>query len=431
LPPPKESDSVPRRVWGATALLVLGRQWGALCTLAALALLSRHLPAAEFGRFTFWLAILLLLEGFVDFGTSVAALQRGAHDTRVLASALVAGRRIRAGAAALGFVVVVASAWLLGEHDVGWVALAAFLPLTRVLELSAVVFQNEIRWGVPVVARAAAATLRLLLVVVLWRIGVRSFGPYVAVHAVGSALSNVLLFLAARRRLPGGTVAAAGLLRATLPLAGVELCQQAYFHVDNLFVRAMCGVVELGRYNAAVRVLFFLLMIAAYATSAALPWLARRRHTGDLGRATGRLAAPLFLGACFVLGCLWPWTGDLLRLIFGEGFESASTSLRWLLIAAAIVYAGSGFFTGVVAGGSTTLVLAIAAGGLAVNVLGNLWLIPRHGIEGAAIATAATELFVTVAALAVLVLRGQSPLRPAWIWLFGPPAFAVPAWLLG
>ena len=34
------SRSVPRRVWGGTILLVLGRVWGSACTLAYLYLLS-------------------------------------------------------------------------------------------------------------------------------------------------------------------------------------------------------------------------------------------------------------------------------------------------------------------------------------------------------------------------------------------------------
>ena len=430
---PIESGAVPRRVWSATALLVLGRFWSVLCTLAALALLSRSLSGAEFGRLTFWLAILILLDGVVDFGTSTAALQRGAHDARALAAAVAAGRRIRAGASALGFLVVVGAAQLFGEDDLGWVALAAILPLTRVLELSAVAYQNEIAWGVPVATRAGAATVRLALVVLLWRAGSASFGPYIAVHAAGGALANVVLFLLVRRRAAppdGPTSDAAGFLRAALPLAAAAICQQAYFYVDNLFVRALRGDVELGRYNAAVRILSFLLMVAAYASTAALPWLARRHRAGDLARATTRLALPLFLGACLTLGGLFPVAGDLLRVVFGADFEVAADSLRWLLAAAAVVYAGSVLLTAVIAAGRSTAVLAIAAGGLALNALGNLWLVPLRGGEGAAMATVATELLVTLASLHVLARAGQRPSGSVWAWLAGPVLFALSAWLL-
>src|SRR5262245_45376534 len=49
--------SVPPRIWSATLLQALGRQWSALCTLLTLALLARALAPAEFGRFTFYLAV--------------------------------------------------------------------------------------------------------------------------------------------------------------------------------------------------------------------------------------------------------------------------------------------------------------------------------------------------------------------------------------
>ena len=95
-----------------------------------------------------------------------------------------------------------------------------------------------------------------------------------------------------------------------------------------------------------------------------------------------------------------------------------------------VVYPGSVLLTAVIAAGRSTAVLAIAAGGLALNALGNLWLVPLRGGEGAALATVATELFVTLASLGVLARAGQRPAGSVWAWLAGPVLFALSAWLV-
>lgn len=419
-------STVPRRVWSATALLALGRQWGTLCTFLSIALLARALAPEDFGRFTFYLAVFGFLDVLVDCGTSTVAVQRGVNDPAAFAAAIAGGRRIRLVAALLGAAGVAGAALLGGERELGWVALAALGPLARVPELSAVVFQREIAWGRPVLLRALGSTARLAAIAALALAGVSGFGPYLLAYSWAIAAGNVALHFVARPHLPRAAPAPiAGLLRAAWMLALTGLLQQAYFHVDNLFVRALCGPAELGRYNASVRLFLWLVFFAAFATTSALPWLARRHQERELGDAAVRLAQPLFALACGGVGLVWPWSGELLRLAFGPGFEAAAPSLRWLLAATVAVYLGASFLTAVIASGRARAALAIAVAALFVNLAANALLVPRFGIEGAAAVTLLTE--GAVAALAAFALvRGGARLgaQPA-AWLAGPLALAL------
>ena len=397
-------------------MLALGRQWGMLCTLATLALLARVLEVGEFGRFTFYLALFAFGDVLADCGTSTVALQRGSSDPEAFAAAIAAGRRVRAGAALVAFALLAGTAAVFDPDDLAWIALAALAPFARVLELSSVVFQREIAWGLPVALRASGATLRFLGIVLVWLGGARGFGPFVAAHALALALGTVALHLAARARLPrrSSTESAARtseILRSGLAVAAAGLLQQAYFYADNLFVRGLCSAADLGIYNAAMRILSALVAIAALATNAALPWLAREAEAGTLPRATARLARPLFAGACVVAALLWPFRSWLLGLLFGPGFEAGATSLAWLLATVPVVALGAPALTAVVASGRNARVLAISAAALALNLLLNAVLVPRHGIEGAAAATLATEAAVLVGAL--LVLRDARTLAHA------------------
>ncbi len=428
---PAGADSaVPRRVWGATLLLALGRQWSALCAFLALGCLARGLELAEFGRFTFYLALFSLLEVLVDCGTSTVAVQRGAQGAAEFAQALAAGRRVRLGSSAVAAALVCLTGALQDPAQAGWVALAALSAFARVAELSAVVFQRDIAWGLPVALRALGATLRLAALASLVALGARSFGPYLAVHAGTLALGNVAIHFVARRRLGAATGAstssgAAGMLRTALPLVAAGLCQQAYFYVDNQFVRSLHGDAAVGRYNAGMKLFSWLVFFAAFTTTTALPWLARRFRDGQLGGAVVRLAQPLLVLGCAAVGLLWPWSAEILRLVYGEGFVSAAPSLRWLLAAVLAVYAGAPFLTAVVATGRSRAVLAIAGLALLVNVTANALLVPRHGIEGAAGATVLTEGAVLLFSIVSLSgLRIVPRERPA-AWLFAPLAFAA------
>ena len=429
---------VPRRVWGGTSWLVLGRVVSSACTLATLWILAQLLSGQDFGRLTFWLALFLVLDSFVDLGSGQAAIQLSASATERTRGAIHAARRMRLVAGLVGALLVSGAAFLTGEGGAVWILVASLYPLTHVLEVSTLVFKNEIAWARPTLVRIFASLASLAFVLLFLRAGAREPTLYVLAIASGSTLGNIGLFLASRPRLPreGPSIPWREFLSLALPMGAAGLCQQAYFYIDNLFVRPLCGDASLGHYNLAVRMMSYGLMIAVYATLAALPWLTREHASGRLGPALSRLASPLFCVAGLGFGAAWPWAGELLAL-FGEGFDAAAPALRWLFAACLCVYVGATWLTGVVACGRARSVLAISAGGLAVNLAGNAWLVPRLGIEGAAAATCATEAFVALAAGVALVRAKVEILTPAALarWMPGAALFflarAVSSWIGG
>lgn len=427
------TSSIPRRVWGGTGLLIAGRLYGSVCTFTALYVLAHHLEAEAFGRYTFYLAVFVLLDSLADFGTGTISVQLTAHDAEAVPEVLAATRRIRFGMGAIGVMLAGGGALAFGESGAWWIVLASLYPLTHVFELSVTVFKNRIAWGVPVLVRAIASTASLAFVLTLVQLGDREPAHMLVATALGSTLGNAMLWWACRKHLPSRTaerIPLAEMFKAALPLGIASLCQQAYFYVDNLFVRAWCGREELGHYNIAVRVLSILIMGALYATQAALPWLVREHHAGRLGASVSKLAQPLFALAGFGCGLLAPWS-ELLLSFFGERFTGAGPTLRWLLGAVTAIYAGAALMTALVAAGRMRSILGIAAVALGVNVAANFALVPRHGIEGAGIATLMTEGFVVIAGIVVLrharidVFGGSRAL----LWLGGPVGFAIGWWI--
>jgi len=406
---------------------VLGRVYGSACTFAQLWLLAHHLAPGAFGRYTFYLAIFVFLDALVDFGTGHVAVQRTAADESRMPEVLAGARRVRLATGILGVVLVGGGALWMEEPAAGWILLASLYPVTHVAELSTVVLRNRIAWGIPVALRAIAATTSLTFVLLLRATGDREPAHYLCAVAAGSAIANGLLYVACRRHLPARKateVPWASVLAAAAPLGFASLCQQAYFYADNLFVRAMRGEAELGAYNVGVRILSMTIMVALYASQAALPWLAREHAAGRVGEAVARLAQPLFLGAGLAAGLAAPWSAELLGL-FGPHVAIAAPSLKWLLGAVAVIHVGAAFTTALVAAGLARSMLGIAVVALALNLAANALLIPRMGLEGAGAATLLTEVAVAAGAALVLARGGARIGLRAWAWLGGPLGFAL------
>ena len=94
-----------------------------------------------------------------------------------------------------------------------------------------------------------------------------------------------------------------------------------------------------------------------------------------------------------------------------------------------MIYAGAPLLTGLVAASRSRDVLCVVLGGLGLNLLGNLLLVPSMGSPGAALATLATELWIALAALWALRRAGLQPrLSPLGLGL-GPLAFGLAALL--
>jgi O-antigen/teichoic acid export membrane protein len=429
--PPKRTAL--SRVRSGTLLLVLGRLWGSACTFLTLWLLARQLSGDDFGRYTFYLAAFMLLDSFVDFGTGSIAVQMATDDEAQVPNVLSATRRIRAVAGIVGVFLVGGGAFALGEPGAGWILLASFYPITHVLELSATVFRTRIAWAVPVAVRVFASSASLGAVLFLLYQDVYVPGLYLVAVATGSASANVLLHLVSKPylpRLPRTEIPWRKVLQASIPLGLAGLCQHTYYYVDNLFVRVLVGREQLGHYNVGVRMMSLSIMVGVYAALVALPWLRREHTAGRMGPAIARLAQPLFALAGLGIGALVPWSEQWLS-IFGEEFTDATGSLGWLLGASVLVYVGAPAMTALVAIGRSGAVLRVASFGLLLNLIGNGVLVPWIGMEGAAIATCATEGSVVLGAFWALHQQGVQHLggKSPWAWTLGPLFFGLAWWI--
>ena len=136
---------------------------------------------------------------------------------------------------------------------------------------------------------------------------------------------------------------------------------------------------------------------------------ARERQWGpteeDALQATAASARMSLLVALVLLPVLSVLAPVAIHLFFGSPFADA-TKVLWALLPAAVAMAWwRALSGGLVRFGRPTRVNGVAFAALATNVALNVWLIPRMGITGAAVASLAS--YTLGALLAVRVLRGH------------------------
>ncbi len=186
------------------------------------------------------------------------------------------------------------------------------------------------------------------------------------------------------------------LLREAIPLTAGSAFVTLYYRLDSVMLSKLDGFEAVGSYGVAYKFVDLVHFVGTALTVAVLApltasWSNDREAFGSIVANATRIL--LITGVGSMVG-FWLFAGDLAALLYGSDYRSAADATRIVITAE--------FFGGFAGLGITTLIAAdrhriyplITLGGLLVNLVANLILIPRASIEGAAAATLMTEMLV-------------------------------------
>jgi O-antigen/teichoic acid export membrane protein len=393
---------------------------------------ARLLGAEALGIYALVVSIVQVGEVFAALGLDAALLRlanrhEGEERRRVVASALRTG--FLAALAVSALLILFSGHIAAALHGGALLRLtlcsaAAALPVSVATLLAGHAVQASGNLGPKMVATQVVAPVALLLLMVSGRY-LSGVEAALIIPFVPTALLALAWLLPAFARVSGvgpGDLLRAGadrsVLELALPLLAVSLFGIFSHWIDIMMLGLLTDPASVGRYHPAARTAGLLRSVFLAFSGIAAPMIASCHARGDLAgiRKLYGLVSRWILTAALLPALLLALFPREVLSLFGPGFPAGSTALL-LLAAAALLHAWFGLGSTVLAmAGGERLSLANQAVALFFQVLLHLLLIPKYGINGAALSTFTVALLLSLARAVEMRLIFGIPLFPEKVW---------------
>ena len=410
-----------RALAGNAAWMVGANVVSKLASFVLVVVLARGLGPRQYGYFAFALAFVPLFLQLARWGIDVVTVRQVAADRTALSRVFVNGLAARV-ALALGAALAAAALSIFFVDGKG--------PLLAVSIVAAALFLDELSTFLGGVFIAFERMRFNAMVLVVNRFASTLLAVVVVALGGGLALVCLTYFLGSLGALACGWVAfgrffppvdrrdyrredVGRLLREGGPYGVAAFLNFGVFRVDTVLLQALKGPAAVGMYGVAYRFFEPLLFATWSLGEAALPRFVREHEEG-LERRTFEHCLAFLLAFHLPIAVAAPFTARwVVTLVFGSEYSPAVPAVMWLTSAACLYAVAHLARMASVAVGRRTELTWVAAGVLALNVVANLAVIPRHGFVGAAAVTFATEaLEASLLVGLCLTKRRRLDLRP-------------------
>jgi O-antigen/teichoic acid export membrane protein len=183
------------------------------------------------------------------------------------------------------------------------------------------------------------------------------------------------------------------------PLLFSSLITTIFYWIDSFLLGYFMGAVNVGLYNAATPLVGLMAFIPAMFSQLFFPMITREfsmknnRVIKELSKQVGKWILILNLPLFFIM-FLFPTT--LIRILFGEQYIFASSVLQILAVGgfiSSLVFLSTDLISMV--GKSKIILINIICASI-LNILLNIILIPKFGLNGAAISTSITTILLSI-----------------------------------
>jgi len=362
---------------------------------------ARYLGPEQFGKWNYAIAFSAIFGAMAGLGLDSLVVRelvrcKGENEDEIVGTTFY----MRLAAAGLLCAVALGLSMAM-EGDGLVVALVGLTTLSMVFQASNVVdffFQSKMRSKNSVLAQNAAFVIAAVIRVVL--LVTRQSLLWFAAVALLETILACLFQLQAYRRFGRSPLAwrfngkrALALLRDGWPFILTSLTAMLYMRIDQVMLGRMLGPKEVGVFSAAVKISEIWYFIPMSIMSSALPIIvaSKEKGEGEYVKRLQQLNDALFtFGLVVGLGMTFasPW---VIALLYGGKFQGSAGILSlhiWSGVAICLGAAGSCW---TLTENRQRVNIVKSVFGCVVNISLNLWLIPRMGARGAALASVVAQ----------------------------------------
>ena len=400
----------PARVAGNTGALIFGQAIQFPVSFVASIFMVRSLGSDGYGTIAFVYAFMGLFDWLASFGVEQvvvreASAAEGRTDSEKRALSFGgelwgSGMALTAATSAVAALLAAVLAFVLGYR--GSVALLLVIAGIEAIalvppRLLSTVLQVRLQmWKA--VGITSARHLGWLVAVMIMAKAHAPLWAFVGIRSTLAACESMTIAAVSLRelgsRLTFAATRATELAKNSWPLALMYLAIGVYFRIDRVIIERFVGPKELGFYAVADNIGGMISVIPLAFSRSVYPEICKRLASEERFRSAVRTS---FRVTIFVMGILvvamFALGPPAIRFIYGGEFSSSGHLLRILLLAQ--LGAAYGTILGVVllAQSLQRAMMVATAASAVVNVLINLFAIPRWGATGAAWATVLSYWF--------------------------------------
>jgi O-antigen/teichoic acid export membrane protein len=241
-----------------------------------------------------------------------------------------------------------------------------------------------------IISGILAAIIKLLLIYL--RIELIYFAAVMVVESVILATGLITVYVKQKQNIFNWRIKfdlAKRLLRDSWPLILSGVAVSIYMRIDQVMIKEMIDTCAVGNYAVAVRLSEAWYFIPMAITSSVFPAIINAKKVSEK-LYYGRLQKLYALMTWLAIGIALPTTflaDDIIRLLFGVQYQDAAGVLVIYIWAGVFVFLGVASSQYLIAENYTRISFFRTFIGAIVNVILNIILIPKYGINGAAMAT--------------------------------------------
>ncbi|MGB7957877.1 MAG: oligosaccharide flippase family protein [Minisyncoccia bacterium] len=397
-----ENKTAKQTVAKNTAWLSISNFGGRLLKAGVVIYGARVLGAASYGVFSYAVTLAGFFCLFIDPGINSVLIREGAKSTPEERHSLFSTTLVMKAAIT---VLIVAAIVFIGPFFSTLPGAKILLPLVALIVIfdgtrgflsSMFDAEEKMEWDA---AAFLAANLGILIFGFILLI--RSATPYsfTSGYVIGSAIGCAAALWLSRKYfkniVSGISVKRMGaILRTAWPFAVTSALGALLTSTDIIVISWMRTAVDVGVYSAAIRIVQLLYLVPGIISTTTLPIFSRlaKRDPTAFRLALERtvsliflISVPISLGGAIL-------SSGIMRLVFGPVYVAGSIAFSILMLSLSFDYAGSVIGNAVFAyDHQKSLIICSVLGGVG-NLVFDLLLIPRWGMNGSAVATLLAQI---------------------------------------
>ncbi len=387
-----------------TGFLFLEKIIRAVMVVTVWAMVVRYLGPERFGLYSYALSFVFLFNLFSDLGLEAVVVRDLVHHAGAKNQILTEAFFLKLIGSFLAFILISLCIWIFSipfyTAVMVWImSLRMFFQTADVIDFY---FQSKVASKYVTYAQLFSLFVTSLIYIFLIYIKAPliAFAEVLLLEAVLICIGLIFLYelkKVAPIKLLFNWDRLAQLFRESWPLALSGVAISIYMRIDQIMIKNMLGVAAVGYYSAAVKIsegFYFIPMLVTASLFPAIVNAKKRDEVLYLNRLEVLFSVLVWLAIGFSLSLMF-LAGPLIKILFGQAYLPAAQVLVIHVWAGIFVFLGVARSKWMITEKLQIYTLIYAVAGAVFNIILNLFLIPKWGINGAAIATVISQFFAT------------------------------------